>query len=171
MILIIEVVVLLVIISVADIIGLKNGSLQGLHNLPVNIQKRVRELPEYKDRIKEPILSKRERIIRKIPALIAVTVIFALLTYLAGARDFIHGFLYSYILSCSIKLYVTLILQCVVLVNHRNLWLPGTEDLADDWRDRRFYMSSIPRSLFAFAMVSLLIGMIIALISVMPVRV
>lgn len=163
MILIIEVVVLLAIITVADISGLKSHSLQGLHNLPVSIQKRVRELPEYKDKIKEPILSKKERITKKMPALIVLAVIFAILTYLAGARDFIHGFLYSFVLSCSIKLYVTLILQCVVLVNHRDLWLPGTEDLADDWKNRRFYISSIPRSLFAFAIVSLVIGTIIAL--------
>ncbi len=49
---------------------------------------------------------------------------FAGLTYLAGARDFLHGFLYSFIISASVKLYVTLILQCVVLVNSPKLWLP-----------------------------------------------
>lgn len=164
MILLIEIAVLWIVITIADIGGLKRHSLQGLHNLPLNIQKRVRELPEYRDGIREPILSTKERIIRKIPALIVIALIFAFLTYLAGARDFIHGFLYSFALSSSIKLYVTLILQCIVLVKHPKLWLPGTEDLVKDWTDRKFYLSSIPRSLSAFAVVSLLIGIIIACI-------
>lgn len=89
---------------------------------------------------------------------------FAGLTYLAGARDFLHGFLYSFIISASVKLYVTLILQCVVLVNSPKLWLPGTEDLKSEWTNRKFYMSSIPRSLFAFGLVSLIIGAVISVI-------
>lgn len=89
---------------------------------------------------------------------------FAGLTYLAGARDFLHGFLYSFIISASVKLYVTLILQCVVLVNSPKLWLPGTEDLKAEWTNRKFYISSIPRSLFAFGLVSLIIGAIISVI-------
>ena len=89
---------------------------------------------------------------------------FAGLTYLAGARDFLHGFLYSFIISASVKLYVTLILQCVVLVNSPKLWLPGTEDLKAEWTNIKFYMSSIPRSLFAFGLVSLIIAAIISVI-------
>lgn len=89
---------------------------------------------------------------------------FAGLTYLAGARDFLHGFLYSFIISASVKLYVTLILQCVVLVNSPKFWLPGTEDLKAEWTNRKFYISSIPRSLFAFGLVSLIIGAIISVI-------
>ena len=89
---------------------------------------------------------------------------FAGLTYLAGARDFLHGFLYSFIISASVKLYVTLILQCVVLVNSPKPWLPGTEDLKAEWTNRKFYMNSIPRSLFTFGLVSLIIGAIISVI-------
>lgn len=67
MILLIEIVVFLIIITIADIGGLKRHSLQGVHNLPVSIQKRVRELPEYKDKIREPILSTREKLSEKSP--------------------------------------------------------------------------------------------------------
>ena len=86
-------------------------------------------------------------------------------TYIScGARNFLHGFLYSFIISASVKLYVTLILQCVVLVNSPKFWLPGTEDLKAEWTNIKFYMSSIPRSLFAFGLVSLIIGAIISVI-------
>lgn len=128
------------------------------------IQERVHKLPQYKDKIKEPILSTKERIIKKIPAIIIVAAVFALLTYLAGARDFLHGFLYSFAISTSIKLYVTLILQCIVVVNNPSLWIPGTEDLKDQWTNRKFYLSSIPRSLLAFGLVAVIIGGIIAVI-------
>lgn len=161
MILFIEIVILLIVITIVDLIGLKRHSLQGLHNLPINIQKRVRELPVYKNKVKGEILSSKERMIKKIPALILVMILFAFLTYLAGARDFIHGFLYSYIIACSIKLYVTFILQCVVLVKNKQFWLPGTEDLIEDWTNRKFYLSSLPRSLFVFGIVSFFIGLMI----------
>ncbi len=43
-----EIIILLVIITLADIGRLKKHSLTGLHNLPKAIQERVRELPEYR---------------------------------------------------------------------------------------------------------------------------
>lgn len=164
MILFAEIIILLVIITLADIGGLKKHSLTGLHNLPKAIQERVRELPEYSGRVNGPILTTKQRIVKKLPALVIVAAAFAGLTYLAGARDFLHGFLYSFIISASVKLYVTLILQCIVLVNSPKLWLPGTEDMKSEWTNRKFYMSSIPRSLFAFGLVSLIIGAIISVI-------
>lgn len=164
MILLTEIIVLLVIFTIVYMAGLKKQSLKGLHNLPKPIQERVRELPEYEGKVKGDILTTKQRIVKKLPALLIVAVFFSLLTYLAGARDFLHGFLYCLAISASVKLYVTLILQCVVLVNNPSLWLHGTEDLKEEWTNRRFYLSSIPRSLCAFAIVSLIIGGIIAVI-------
>ncbi len=162
MILFYEIITLLVIITIAYIVGLKKHSLTGLHNLPKTIQERVRELPEYSDKVNKPILSTKQRILKKLPALLILAAVFAGLAYLAGARDFLRGFLYSFAISASIKLYVTLILQCVVLANSPKLWIPGTEDLKAEWTNRKFFLSSIPRSLFAFGIVSVIIGAIIS---------
>ena len=48
----------------------------------------------------------------------------------------IYGFiiLYSFILWVGIKLYVTLVLQCIVLYYNKKLWISGTEDLENEWR-------------------------------------
>lgn len=165
MILLAEIIILLVLATIADISGLKKHSLTGLHNLPKAIQQRVRELPEYSDKVNGPILTTKQRIIKKLPALLIVAAAFAGLTYLAGARDFLHGFLYSFAISASLKIYITLILQCIVLANSPKLWLPGTEDMKAEWTNRKFYISSIPRSLFTFAIVSVIIGLIISVIS------
>lgn len=50
MMLTIEIIVLCILFSVVIIFGTKKNPIGGLHNLPKAIQKRVSELPEYKDR-------------------------------------------------------------------------------------------------------------------------
>ena len=92
MILFAEIIILLVIITIADIGGLKKHSLTGLHNLPKAIQERVRELPEYSGRVNGPILTTKQRIIKKLPALVIVAAAFAGLTYLAGQGIFFTDF-------------------------------------------------------------------------------
>lgn len=160
MVLMCEMLIILAAVTVVDIIGMKRHSLMGLHNWPVKIQERVRELPQYKDKVKGNVLTAKQRIIRKLPALIVVLAAFWGLIYLAGARDFLHGMLYSLILWVVIKLYVTLVLQCLVLAGNRSFRIPGTEDLEQEWSNRKFYLSSIPRSLAAGVIVSLIIGLL-----------
>ena len=110
--------------------------------------------------IKGDILTTKQRIIKKFPALLAVFVAFYGLIYLAGANSFVQGFLYSFILWVSIKLYVTLILQCIVLYYNKKLWISGTENLENEWRNRKFFLSSISRSMIAGIIVSLIIGVL-----------
>ena len=67
--------------TLLNIISYKINPLSGIHNLPIEIQKRVQELPEYKDIKPKKILSTKERIIKKIPALIILLVIWAILAH------------------------------------------------------------------------------------------
>lgn len=71
-------------------------------------------MPEYNQiaNRQNKILSTKERIIKKNPALIVVMFLLALLVYLSGARTFLQGFLYSFALWAVIKLYVTFVLNC-----------------------------------------------------------
>ena len=98
MVLLIECVALCLLFYLLNVISYKINPLSGIHNLPIKIQKRVQELPEYKDVKPKKILSTKERIKKKIPALIVVLMISVFFVYLAGARTFFKGFMYSFII-------------------------------------------------------------------------
>ena len=78
--------------------------------MPIKIQERVQELPEYKDIKPKRILSTKERIIKKIPALIVAFVIWRSFVYLVRARTFTRGFIYSFTLWVSVKIFVVVII-------------------------------------------------------------
>lgn len=50
---------------ILNIISYKINPLSGIHNLPIEIQKRVQELPEYNEIKPRKILSTKERVIKK----------------------------------------------------------------------------------------------------------
>ena len=164
MILLLECIGLCLIFYVLIIISYKKNPLSGVHNLPIEIQKRVQELPEYNDIKPKSILSTRKRIIKKIPALIVLLVIFAILVYLAGAKNFIEGFIYSFIIWFTIKIFVVFVIDILWYSNSPNYWIKGTEDLESEYKNYKFYISSIPRSLIAGFIVSIIIGIIISII-------
>ncbi len=163
MILIIEIGVLCILFSVMIIIGIIKNPLGGLHNLPKAIQERVASLPEYKDR-KIRAVSAKQRILKKLPAIVLLAFIFCVMIYGAGARTFLQGFLYTFILWTAVKLFVTLVLHCGWYVHTPSVWIKGTEDLKGEYQNYRFYLSSIPRSLTVGAVVSVLIGLMIMFI-------
>lgn len=142
----------------------KKNPLAGLHNLPLAIQQRVQELPEYKDARPEKILSTKERIVKKLPALVVVLAIFAALVYLAGARTFLSGLAYSFVIWLVVKLFVVFVIDILWYSNSPQRWIKGTEDLSDEYKNYKFYLSSIPRSLCAGLIVSAVIGLIMQII-------
>lgn len=164
MILLIECVCLCVLFFVMISASYKKNPLAGVHNLPVAIQKRVQELPEYTDTKPEKVLSTKERILKKLPALIVVLVLFGLLVYLAGARTFVAGFLYAFIIWFVIKMFVVFVIDILWYSNSPSYWIKGTEDLESEYKNYKFYMSSIPRSLLAGLIVAVIIGVAIMLI-------
>ena len=146
------------------IISYKINPLSGIHNLPIEIQKRVQELPEYKNVRPKKILTPKERIIKKLPALIVLLATFIFLVYLAGARTFAKGFWYSFIIWFTIKTFVVFIIDILWYSNSPNYWIKGTEDLEKEYKNYKFYISSIPRSLIAGVIVSIIIGITINII-------
>ncbi len=160
MILIIEIIVLCVLFSIIIIIGTKKNPLGGLHNLPKAIQERVVSLPEYKDRNVQ-VVSAKKRILKKLPALVILACVFCAMIYGAGARTFLQGFLYTFILWTVIKLYITIVLNCGWYAHTPSVWLKGTEDMKSEYQNYKFYLSSIPRSIAAGAAVAVLVGVVI----------
>lgn len=90
--------------------------------------------------------------------------IFIFLVYLAGARTFAKGFWYSFIIWFTIKTFVVFIIDILWYSNSPNYWIKGTEDLKKEYKNYKFYISSIPRSLIAGVIVSIIIGITINII-------
>ena len=162
---ILESIVICIIFTILIIVSYKKNPLSGLHNLPIEIQERVQKLQEYKDIKPEKVLSTKERIIKKIPAILILLIFFAIIVYFDGARDFKNGFIYSFTIWIIIKLYVVFILDCLWYAHSPNYWIKGTEDLEKEYKNYKFYLSSIPRSLIVGAIVSIIIGIILQVVS------
>lgn len=64
-----------------------------------------------------------------------------------------------------VKLYVTLVLNCGWYAHTPSVWIPGTEDMIDEYKNYSFYLSSIPRSLIVGMFISFLIGSAIMLMT------
>ena len=65
----------------------------------------------------------------------------------------------------AIKLYVTLVLNCGWYAHTPSVWIKGTEDMKAEYQNYKFYLSSIPRSLLAGAVVSVLVGIVIMIVA------
>lgn len=152
--------IICILFTLVELIGTKANPLAGIHNLPRDIQERIHSLPQYKGKVGK-ILSTRERIVKKLPALVVLLVVFTGIVYVAGARNFWQGFGYTLFTWMIVKLYVTLVLVCGWFAHTPSVWIPGTKDMTASYQNYRFYLSSIPRSLVAGAAVGALIGAMI----------
>ena len=95
MVLVIEMIVCCALFSVMVISGTKKNPLSGLHNMPVALQERVAALDQYQN---VQVVHTKERILKKLPALVILAVIFVLLIYTSGARSFTGGFVNTFLL-------------------------------------------------------------------------
>ena len=64
----------------------------------------------------------------------------------------------------SIKLFVVFIIDILWYSNSPKYWIKGTEDLENEYKNYKFYISSIPRSILAGFIVSLIVGVVINII-------
>lgn len=164
--LIIAAIIICLLFTVIIIAGTKKNPISGVHNLPLDIQERVHSSTEYEGKL-ERILSTRERIIKKLPAVIVLLVLFGGIVYLAGARTFWQGFGYTFGLWAVIKIYVAIVLNCGLYAHTPASWIPGTEDLKSSYQNYKFYLSSIPRSLLAGAIVGVINGVLIIVVTIL----
>lgn len=159
MVLVMEMIIGCILFTIMVIWGNKKNSLSGLHNMPMALQKRVASLTQYQD---VKVVHTKERILKKIPVLIVLAIIFVVLIYASGARTFIQGFVNTFLIWFVIKLYVVFVLQCGWLAHTPSVWIPGTEDMKECYQDYGFYMKSIPGSLAAGLIVAAMVGLAIA---------
>lgn len=163
LIMIIATIVICILFTIFEIALSKINPIAGLHNLPVDIQKRVHSMPEYEGKLGK-ILSPIEKIMKKLPALVLVLFLFSAVVYMAGAGSFLSGFGYTFGLWVIVKLYVTLVLICGWYAHSPSAWVKGTEDMKESYQNYKFYLSSIPRSLLAGAIVAVIIGIMMEIV-------
>jgi hypothetical protein len=160
----IECIILCILLTLIVVISTKKNPIGDLHNAHPKIQERVRTLPKYRNLVSEKPLSTIERIKKKLPLAIIVFILFVAIVKLDGVDSFLSGFIYSFILWSVVKLYVVFILDILWYAHSPSFWIDGTKDMINEYRDYGFYLSSIPRSLCAGAIIALIIGGIIAII-------
>ncbi len=126
MILAIEIISLCILFTLATVVGTLRDPLGDMKNMPIPLQEYILSLPEYAHLKDLHVVRTKERLLKKIPALILVLVIFALMIRYAGATDFITGFGYTLLLWVVLKLYVTLVLTCGWYAHTKAAWVKGT---------------------------------------------
>lgn len=88
--------------------------------------------------------------------------VFAPLVHLTVAKTFTFGFIYSFIIWFLIKIFVVFAIDILWYSNSPKYWIKGTEDLKSEYKNYKFYISSIPRSLLVRLIVSMIVGIIIS---------
>lgn len=161
MIYLIELIACCVLSALVTIIATRRNRVIGVQTMHPKLQKRVVRMRQYRSRnIK--ILPTKERFVKKIPLLILITIALTVMIYITGARSFARGFLLSFILWAVLELFKVFVIQCGWYAHCKSVWIEDTEDLEKKvYKNYRFYMSFIPRSLAIGLFVSILVGVIV----------
>ncbi len=142
---------------------LKNKEFWLQEYAPAVQQKYLSLHPEYKPSDKkESILN---LLIKKIVACILFIVLLSFMVYIAGARNFITGFGYCYIIWFVVNLFDAIVLDIGILAHWKKCRLPGTEDMDKEYKSN--YRKSIVDGFAGMAIgvvVALIVGWIIMLI-------
>lgn len=167
MIYLIELITCCFLFAVTTIIATKRNRAFLVQSMHPKLQKRIVRMRQYRSKnIK--ILSTKERIIKKIPLLILTTIVLAVMMYVTGARSFARGFMMSFIFWAVIVLFNVFVMQCGWYAHCKSAWIEDTEDLEKKvYKNYRFYMSKIPRTLAVGLVVCVLAGLIIDNVSKM----
>lgn len=130
-----------------------------IHKLPPDIQKSVHTIPRYQGKTGTFL----GRIAKKAAVLALLLTIFIGVVYTAGARKFGQGCFGGFLLFMLVKLFVTLVLYCGWYAHTPSVWILGTQDLKSSYRNYRFYLWSIGKSLPIGLFVGSVIGFLIQL--------
>lgn len=108
-----------------------------LYNYPPGIQKRVRELDEYKDSIP----AEENKVLAKTGASVLFVIVLSLvLKYLNGCTSFRDAFLYGFLLWTIVNAYDLLVLDIIWFCHDPHFVFKGTEDMTDDYHDYMFHL-------------------------------
>lgn len=139
----------------------KKDTAAKIHNYPPDIQEEYFKTHKRVD----VTYSNSKVVFAKLFGIIMFTLILALLEYIAGARSFLQGFLFSFGMMVVIGLYDTLFLDWVLFANMKIFRLPGTEHMDKEYHQKWFHLKGMLFPGLVFALIpSLLVGWILSII-------
>lgn len=104
-----------------------------LNEYPEPIQKRYMELhPE--SRLSKPDGHSKRVILKKLLGSVLLLFLIFGMVYFAGARTFLQGCIYCYILWTVVNVFDTLVLDIGILAHWKKCRLPGTEDMDEEYK-------------------------------------
>ena len=121
---------------------------------PPDIIKRVEELPQYKDTIKQ---REKSHISKKIGGLIFFIFVFSVVAYFSGCRSFGSTFTHVFTLFVAVNIYDLIVLDWGIFCHSKKLRIPGTEDMEKEYKNYRFHVRG--------AVIGLALGLVVALLS------
>ena len=136
MIIVIESIVLCAMFTIM-VYAISREPIKTLYNYPPNIQKRVKSLDEYKDKIP----TQENKIIAKIFAsILFLIIICVVLRYINGYKTFIESFGYGFLLWTIVNLYDAIILDIIWFCHDKHFVFKGTEDMVKEYHNYWFHI-------------------------------
>lgn len=108
-----------------------------LYNYPPKIQKRVKSIEEYRDKIP----TQKNKIVAKLCASVIFLIIICLiLRYINGYTTFVESFGYGFLLWTIVNLYDVIVLDIIWFCHDKHFVLKGTEDMIDEYHNYWFHI-------------------------------
>ena len=136
MIIVIESIVLCAMFTIM-VYAISREPIKTLYNYPPNIQKRVKSIDEYKDKIP----TQENKIIAKIFAsILFLIIICVVLRYINGYKTFIESFGYGFLLWTIVNLYDAIVLDIIWFCHDKYFVFKGTEDMIEEYHNYWFHI-------------------------------
>ena len=136
MIIVIESIVLCAMFTIM-VYAISREPIKTLYNYPPNIQKRVKSLDEYKDKIP----TQENKIIAKVFAsILFLIIICVVLRYINGYTTFIESFGYGFLLWSVVNLYDVIVLDIIWFCHDKHFVFKGTEDMVKEYHNYWFHI-------------------------------
>ena len=129
---------------------------------PPEIIKRVEQLPQYKDTIKQ---SEKAHITKKIGGSVFFVILLAVVAYFSGCKDFLSAFFHVFMLFFAVNIYDLVVLDWGIFCHSKKLRIPGTEDMDKEYKNPWFHVRGAAIGTALGAVIALLSGGVVQLVS------
>ena len=156
-----ETVVLAVLFTIAVVAGSKNP-IDTVYDMPEPIVNRCLELGLIDESKKADSPQTRRK---KLAAAIVIALVIAVtLFFVNHARNFLQGFLISYLIWLIIDWYDCFVIDWIWVCHSKKLIIPGTEDLVDSYKDYCFHFIGSLKGMVIGLPVCLLVGVMVQIV-------
>ncbi len=156
-----ETVVLAVLFTIAVVAGSKNP-VDTVYDMPEPIVNRCLELGLIDESKKADSPQTRRK---KLAAAIVIALVIAVtLFFVNHARNFLQGFLISYLTWLIIDWYDCFVIDWIWVCHSKKLIIPGTEDLVDSYKDYLFHFIGSLKGMVIGLPVCLLVGVMVQIV-------